>query len=284
MTPREMSIAGCVVVAIAGIGIWVLGSESPGPAPVVRQVPMFERPTATAVAPLEREVKPHVVATARTASKASEFNDLLKSGAPADRFQAYTLAQACVWAYQAQRTAEMTVPAERDAATTAELERGGFAAKTQAACGDLTDQQLLTRVKYLEEAAEAGVPMAAVRLADEGPFGDPSALMTRADDPAVLEWRKHIGDLIKLAAEKGDYIAMLSLSNMYATGSGVLGVRDPMKALEYATAMWELQKKATGRISEFAEQSTKKLSEGLDAEQVERAKRAGHLLAMGGEK
>lgn len=86
----------------------------------------------------------------------------------------------------------------------------------------------------------------------------------------MLEWRKHIVSLLQLAAEKGDVNAMGSLSNMYASGTGVIEGRDPVKALQYQTAMWEAWKKTTGNTSPFAEQRMNELSQGLTAEKLGR--------------
>lgn len=213
-------------------------------------------------------------------SKAKEFDHLTKSSSPKDYFQAYMLAQACIWSRESQRDAEMTPQANRDADTQRQLDSGALELQSKTACGDLSDEQLAQRQSYLAKAAEAGVPMAALRLSAEGPFGDPSALITRPDDPAVLEWRKHVVELLKLATTKGDISAMESLSNMYFSGTGVVEGRDPAKALQYQTAMWEAWKNSTGKISPFAERRINELSTGLTPEQVEAAKQAGQLLAM----
>jgi len=289
MRQRKGLLAACAVAAVAaivGVGMH-MSKEAPSSSVAVLQPASKSVVAQSPVTPLSSAAtgNSHPRSTPSTSSsKSTEFNQLVNSGQPADKLKAYMLAQMCVWATEAQRSAEMTPAAERSPEVRKQLDSGEFKAKAAAECGDLSDQQILGRRKYVQEAAEAGVPTAALRLAEEGPFGDLSALVNRPDDPAVLEWRRHTVDLLKLAAKKGDVDAMGSLSNMYATGGGIIEGRDPVKALEYNTAMWEAVKKATGKESAFAGQKIRELSEGLTAEQIEAAKKAGHMIAMGEDK
>lgn len=211
---------------------------------------------------------------------ADEFARLVASDDPADAFRAYDMAARCVESQADERAAEMQAPGERSPETAAALAAGTFKSATVASCGDLTGAQLRDRLKYLRLAADAGVPMAAIWLVEEGPWGDPSALFTRPDDPAVLEWRKQMVGLIELAAGKGDYAAMDSLSSMYQTGSGILGVRDPAKALTYAVAKWETYRRATGRTSGFAAQEVSRLAGALPSQAASAAIAAGQQFAL----
>lgn len=166
MRNRTKLLAGGAVAAVLGIGIWVVHegrhSVSVSDTATAEQAAVAQHslPTTATSQPHQTAQSPSI-SIARRTSKAGEFDDLVKSGKPANHFQAYLLAQACVWAPEAQRSAEVSAPAQRDDATRSQLEKGDFQAKTDEACGDLTDQQLSGRRKYLEDAAEAGVPMAA---------------------------------------------------------------------------------------------------------------------------
>lgn len=288
MGSKTWLIAGCAVAAIVAVALWGTWQSHQDAAPTTVHTSSPNQTTAMAnapsVAPQPQLKAPAPTPTELKVSKAAQFDEYAKANTPTDRFRAYLLAQNCIWAMEHQRNAEMTPPGERNEDVRRQLEGGEFRAKVETACGDLKDTQLLARRKYVEEAAEAGFPMAAIYLSAEGPFGDPRALVDRPNDPAVLQWRSHIVDLLKLAASKGDTAAMTSLSNMYASGSGVIEGRDPVKALEYWAAIWNVQKKTTGKTSPETDQRMEVLSRGLTAEQIEAAKRAGHLLALGGEK
>ena len=56
-------------------------------------------------------------------------------------------------------------------------------------CGPMTERERQARLDYLAIALEAGVRGAAEAFLEAGPFGDPSALQTRPDDPLVKEWK-----------------------------------------------------------------------------------------------
>ena len=213
-------------------------------------------------------------------SLAAKFSALAGTGDPADAFRAYDLATRCAESQADERAAERQALGERSAETVAALNDGTFKAASTTYCGDLSSAQIADRTKYLKQAAEAGVPMAAIRLVEQGPWGDPSALTTRPNDPAVLEWRRQMVGLIEFAASKGDYAAMDSLSTMYRTGSGVLGERDPGKALMYATAKWEAYRQATGRTSAYATQEVSQLASALSPQEASAATTAGQQFAL----
>lgn len=213
-------------------------------------------------------------------SLGDEFNRLVGTGDPTDAFRAYDLATRCAESRADEKAAELQAPGERSAETIAALKDGSFRVETAANCENLTSTQIDDRVKYLRQAAEAGVSMAAIRLVEYGPWGDPTALATRPNDPAVLEWRHEMVGLIELAAGKGDYAAMDSLSTMYRTGSGLLGERDPGKALMYATAKWEAYRQATGRTSAFAAQEVSQLASALTPQAASAATAAGREFAV----
>lgn len=149
------------------------------------------------------------------------------------------------------------------------------------ACGDLTDQMHSQNLALLERAAAAGFPNAALSLMSEGPFGDWSALHTRPDDPQVLDWRKRMFSLIELAASKGDFTAMSTLADQYATGQGVgmiEGGTNAARALEYATAMHLLYESRRGKEMLGKAQQLAKLAALLKPEEASKAREAGERL------
>lgn len=196
-----------------------------------------------------------------------KFDALATSGLPADALAAYKLAYDCLWA--------RAVGVDPRPAAQKELpdHRVGMA------CANLTDEQLASRTQLLTRAAEAGVPSAAVWLMGEGPPGDRDSLYATPRSSEVLQWKAEMKGVLERASLKGDYVAMSSLATFYAQGDGVVGERDPVKALEYATAMWEVHRHVTGRISKMAARDLASFEKGLSAEQVMAARAAGVNLA-----
>ena len=213
---------------------------------------------------------PHRVdPTAVVPDRASEFHKLVATGKPADAFAAYMLASNCIWA-RGEFGEDPNLPPEQ---------RKPPAVRINEACGNLTASEIGSRFKYVKQAAEAGVPLAAIQLVAEGPNGNRQILYEKPNDPAVLAWREDMTALIELAAQKGDYTAMSSLANMYENGTGVVGKPDYPKALQYATAMWEVYQKTTGRLSPFAAAELVKLEKAMTPEQAIAAREAGIALA-----
>ncbi len=283
MRVRRVHYVGAVAVAAAAVSLYLheessttVGGSSvamSGGSSVAAAQPaaLPDRPAAL--------VRPVGVHGAAASTLSTRYEQLAGSGNPANAFAAYNLAMDCVWARQQLRQIELQAPGERSEESKTGLTDGSLAARATEACGDITDAQIESRLKYVEAAAAAGVPLAALRLSAEGPFGDQTALSNRPDDPAVLQWRERVAALIKLAADKGDLASMASLSNMYESGTGIIGQRDPYKALEYATAKWELQRQLTGTPPPFQEKLSSKLAAALTPEQAQSAREAGYRIA-----
>jgi hypothetical protein len=273
-------VALAVGVAVA-LGIYALQRSSPSErAPSVNGNQVGSTARDRAVEPRTAlAVTQSSAPSDGTQGKSARLATLVASGNPADAFAAYNMTMDCVWARQRYQQADLQPIGERSDETKAALADGTLMSKVAESCGDMTDTQIRDRLKYVEAAAAAGIPMAALRLSAEGPFGDPTALANRPDDPAVLEWRQRVSGLIKLAADRGDLTAMASLSNMYESGTGIIGQKDPYKALEYATAKWELQKQLTGAASPYQEKLSAKLASSLTAEQAQSARESGYRIA-----
>lgn len=291
MQNRTKLVAGCLTtVAVLALGVFWAGKDVTQVATVVdaarpaqatqqQHAPTSVMEASTTTSAMQARL--HSVSPRLNMSKASQFEEYVKRGTPADKFQAYLLAHSCVASTKVRRSFEMIPLGERTAEVKEKIESGEFKADQDAACGDLTDRQILARVDYAKDAAEAGVPGAAIYLSSEPPFGDAATYDTRPDDLAVLEYRRHIVDLIKLAASKGDAASMTVLVNMYATGQGEVEGRDPVKALQYHIAMRDAMAKAGSKMLPYVDRRTKDLEQGLAVEQIESAKRFGHLIALG---
>ncbi len=142
------------------------------------------------------------------------------------------------------------------------------------ACDGITDQQLAERLTLLRQAVDAGVPGAISKWIQEGPFGDPTALESRPDDPLVVEWKKEAVEKLKQGADAGSRSA-LAMSAQLFESDGLLTSRDVPSAIKYWTALGELSDKpATNKNAQTivrglssqvpAEVARKAISEGQD--------------------
>jgi hypothetical protein len=109
--------------------------------------------------------------------------------------------------------------------------------RATALCTGMTERERQSRLDYLTIAAKAGVSDAAVAFAQEGPFGDPTALKTRPQDPLVQEWKTGaITQLVRAAESGSDRGALLYLAAGSFQGSDLLE-QNPLLAYRYNMAM-----------------------------------------------
>jgi hypothetical protein len=205
---------------------------------------------------------------------------LAASQNPQDALTAYHVLAQCRWAKQEQQQYNSRVGADQDPNRPALVEQGvvGPAAIARL-CGDLSNQDIAGRIALVEHAAAAAVPMAALRFAEEGPWGDSSALYTRWDDPLVQEWRAKAIRYLHLAAERGDVDSITSLQRQYETGEGLIGRRDAALALQFAVAKSIVFRATTGRPGIATDRELVELSSELDPEVAARARNAGEEFA-----
>lgn len=102
-------------------------------------------------------------------------------------------------------------------------------------CPGMTERMRLSRIDYLAIAARAGVDGAAIKMAGEGPFGDPGALLVRPDDPLVREWKKEVVALLDRAADDGDLDVLEYIAFQYANGDALFD-KHPALAYRYGVA------------------------------------------------
>lgn len=86
-------------------------------------------------------------------------------------------------------------------------------------CGSMTERERQARLDYLAMAVKAGVPSAAWIFATEGPFGDPSALKTRRDDPLVQAWKATATAQLVRDAERGEPATLIAWGMEKLNGS-----------------------------------------------------------------
>jgi len=144
-----------------------------------------------------------------------------------------------------------------------------------ARCGAMTERERQSRLEYLASAAKAGVPGSAIAFVREGPFGDPSALKTRPDDPLVKEWKALAKAQLAAEADAGTDPAVVNfIAVEYAAGSPTIE-QDARLAYRYFLANGLMQSELVGSDSEvakfFAENSPLMDSIGKDLSQADRA-------------
>jgi TPR repeat protein len=161
---------------------------------------------------------------------------------PAGAMEAYRVAQQC-------EQARFLAGASR--ATADRAQQNTLRSSTDvAACYGMEAVTERQRLELLDQAVAAGVRGASALYLAEGPFGDPSALETRPDDPAVAEWKQRVLRYLQRDANRGDESAILALAGVYEDGTLVGGV-DRGKALVYLTARQEMLR-AKGKVSPAA--------------------------------
>lgn len=154
---------------------------------------------------------------------------LAASGNPDDAYAAYNLLDDCIVfqhegrlpALEFERGSEMT-PEEKSA--------------QQQLCADLTERQKSARLDYLAAAARGGVPGAATRFMQEGPFGDRSALRSRPDDPLVLAWKQQAIAQLTAQAEQAELTSVSTLMMAYLADGEVVK-KDAPQAYGYLLAL-----------------------------------------------
>lgn len=286
MRPTPSSVLFAAVVAVALCAVLAVQTDAPGSArePEHEAMAAIEA-TDTAARPKSKAASSPEVTSNPSPAKASlgrvhELDGLVAKGTPADSLMAWELLKACHQAQETLRFAAANSEQNAYEGRAKELADGTLKARAAEACGDLTLQHLARRLPLLERAAEAGVPKAAILLGREGPWGDPSAMYTRWDDPAVAAWRDRILELTKLAAAKGDSDALRTLGWAYRDGSGLTGAPNAAAALEYLTAYHAIAEKRLGRpVGSYKPLEIEALAKQLPADQAEEARMAGLRLA-----
>ena len=164
---------------------------------------------------------------------AQRIERLAASGDPHDAFRAWWLLHACV---VFERTGRL--PA-RDGADREEL------ADPAHACATLNERSKMARIDHLERAARAGVDGALAELVEEGPFGDPTALTTRPDDPLVQEWKARVNGMLNDRAEQGYWSSLYQLFTGFWFGHPAIAA-DRQSALAYGMALRDIMVKLDG--------------------------------------
>ena len=112
-------------------------------------------------------------------------------------------------------------------------------------CAGMTERERLARLDYLAIAVKGGVEGAAWTFATEGPFGDPSALKTRPNDPLVQAWKTTATTQLTQAAEDGDLVVLL-VWGLQLLGGSEIAEKNPVLGLSYLLAFGFVQSDRMG--------------------------------------
>lgn len=160
---------------------------------------------------------------------ARQVDALIATRNPEDAFKAHNLIGDCITFQRLGVISFFHFPQQR--------EMSDAEKQTEARmCASMTEQMKRSRIDYLGVAAKAGVPGASSRFLLEGPFGDPSALETRPDDPLVVQWKQQAMEQLNREAAQGDLTSLNTLWTSHM--SGMYGVpKDARLAYTYNAAM-----------------------------------------------
>ena len=197
---------------------------------------------------------------------------LSASAAPRDAWQAYRLVRACM-------RVQARAPEARDPLEDADPLAG--VADATGYCSGMTERMRSGRIALVERAARGGVDAAMAALVEEGPFGDPSALLTRPDDPLVREWKDHVAAMLGEQAGQGNWTGLYLLFTGFAFGNPAIAV-DRQNALAYGLALRDIVVRVDGLTEDqaipFNGPFLDQVRSGLTPEQ--QAQAAAHAAAI----
>jgi hypothetical protein len=224
------------VVAVLVLPAWrTAPAEIPAPALPAPSAANAGAGAASGPAWLSNLGAPPPATAAPVERLAQRVDRLAASGDPHDAYRAWWLLHACV---EFGRTGRLP---GRDGADPS----GESIADPATACATVNERMKMARIDHLERAARAGVDGALAELVEEGPFGDPTALATRPDDPLVKEWKTRINGMLNEQAEQGYWASLYQLFTGFWFGHPAIAA-DRQSALAYGMALRDIMVKLDG--------------------------------------
>ncbi|MDN4039286.1 hypothetical protein [Massilia sp. YIM B02443] len=232
----ERWVIGTLAVGIVAVGsAWILRPVEPvAPAVAPARAVQAAKPDASWPAAAPAQVAQVVAASFLDAAAPplrEQVERLLASSDPQQAYTAYLLVSVCSQFNQKGDVVRYDDDLRTNRGLNADERK-----QISGMCGAMTERERLARLDHLALAVKAGVPGAAWAWAAEGPFGDPSALTTRPDDPLVKEWKAAASAQVIKAAEAGDTLALLIWGMQSIYGSD-LAERQPQLGFGYLLAM-----------------------------------------------
>lgn len=184
-----------------------------------------------------------------------QVDQLIASGKAEDAFEAYRRVAACMAVENWQAR---------------EISADG--------CVGLTERLKMSRLDYLAIAARAGVPGAAVDFFEEGPFGDTSALQSRADDPLVQAWKKQAVGQLTTQAAGGNFDSLMLLDIAYRRGGDVVE-KNAVLALGYAYSLRKIYQDIGLYTDAYDDKHLRQMENGMTQDQIASATAAANEIA-----
>lgn len=193
---------------------------------------------------------------------AQQVDALIATGKPEDAFKAHNLIGDCITFQRLGVIPFFHFPEQREMSEAEKQAEAGM-------CASLTEQLKRSRIDYLTLAAKAGVQGASSRFLMEGPFGDPSALETRPDDPLVLQWKQQALEQLNREAAQGDLTSLNTLWTSHMTGTPAVP-KDARLAYTYNAAMERIfrMQAPDANGGPYSSQLFAFLKDGLTPEQI----------------
>jgi hypothetical protein len=196
----------------------------------------------------------------RKATLVERIDTLVASGKPEDAFEAFHLVNSCIWFEKLGTLPFLNFPNTREMNQEEKHDEAAL-------CGGMTERIKSTRLEHLAVAARAGVDGADTMFVEVGPFGDPSALEARPDDPLVLAWKKQALEQLTAAAERANVGSLMMLTAAY-TGTGALVDGNPLLAYGYAAALCHIFNTMGQNGAPVSVDCLKAMKGGLTPEQI----------------
>jgi hypothetical protein len=259
---QQWLVGALVVAGIGAAGLMWNSSTRETVVAVTRASPPAAPRAAVPAQAVSAAVPASVLAAAANQNLSAHVADLLASHDPYAAYAAYTLVSSCA---SFNRRHDLEVHDDKAGAKRA-LNADERRNMTRM-CSQMTERERLARLDYLATAVKAGVPGAAWMYAAEGPFGDPSALTTRPDDPLVREWKATAASQLDTAAESGDTTALMLWGMQKLTGSDLTD-KHPVQGYGYLVAVGLID----AEVTQPGDRSLQMFAEG-----------SGLLTALGGQ-
>lgn len=276
-TTGSLAVLGMGLGLLLGGALWRHGAEVTMPSVPDAVAPLRTAPpdSASPIGPGWLAGDLPAPAAAPAEGLAARIARLAASQAPLDAYRAWWLLHAC-----AEFRKSGFLP---DAGTVDEAGIREPIADPAVFCAGMTERMKMARVDYLERAARGGIDAALATLVEEGPFGDPSALRTRPDDPLVKEWKARVNGLLGGQAEQGYWSSLYVLFTGFWFDNPAIGA-DRQSALAYGMALRDIMVKLDGVAEQdaipFNGPFLDAIGEGLSAGQVAQARaRAAAIVA-----
>jgi hypothetical protein len=244
---RKGIVAMTLALAFAG-GAWyrVAGGDAParGAADASRAAAARDQRGSKAGPAWLSDLPPQAGAQAAAVPLEPLAERLQRLGAgsdPRDAYRAYQLVRAC---------SALRVGPPPGSSADVESPLNGIA-DPLAYCSAMTERMRTDAIALLERAARAGVDGALEALVEEGPFGDPSALVQRPDDPLVKDWKDRVNAMLGEQAKQGDWNSLyLSFTGFMFSNPAISA--DRQRALAYGIAMRDILVKGDGLTEDQA--------------------------------